>query len=100
MSRFKAGFAVLILAAIVEVVPAHAVPAVRVMIAGSSAMWQSQALGAYNGGKCVTGTAPCKHYTGANFNLTDTRPTALGGSSVTDKDNIWIVSDHAVPSHV
>src|SRR5215469_6311282 len=102
MSRFKAVFAVVILAAIVNVVPAHAAVQVKVMIAGSSAMWQSMALGAYNAGRCATGgVAPCHHYTGSNFNLTDTRPTLLGGSNNNDPGNIWIVWDNsATTRHV
>ena len=57
-------------------------------------MWQSMALAAYKSGSCVSGgTAPCFHYTAKNFNLTDTRPTVLGGAAATDQGNIWIVWD-------
>jgi hypothetical protein len=76
-------------------VPAHAAaPQLKVVIAGSSAMWQTLALGAYNAGNCLTGgTKPCHHYTAKNFNLTDSRPTLLGGSAATDQGNLWIVWD-------
>ena len=102
MSRLKAGFAVLILAVIASGVPqAQAATNVKVMIAGSSALWQTLALGAYNGGKCVAGgTAPCKHYTAKNFNLTDTRPTAKGGTNATDPGNIWIVWDSSAATNI
>ena len=74
MTRMKSVFAVLLLAAIGSVVPqAHAATNVKVVISGSSAMWQSMALAAYNSGKCVSGgTKPCFHYTAKNFNLADT----------------------------
>src|SRR3984893_8948012 len=95
MCNLKSIFAVLLLTAIVSVVPAHAAaPQLKVVIAGSSAMWQTLALGAYNGGGCLTGgTAPCKHYTAKNFNLTDSRPTLLSGTAATDQGNLWIVWD-------
>jgi len=102
MSRFKAVFAVMTFAAIVSVVPqADAATNVKVMIAGSSALWQTLALGAYNGGKCVAGgTQPCKHYTATNFNLTDTRPLTKGGSSATDTGNVWIVWDSSATTNI
>ncbi len=57
----------------------------KVILAGSSAIWQSMALGAYNAGKCVSGgTAPCFHYTNSSFNLTDTRPTTKGGTTAVE----------------
>src|SRR3984885_6421842 len=94
MTRMKSIFAVLLLTAIVSVVPqAHAQTA-KVILAGSSAMWQSMALAAYNGGNCVSGgTAPCFHYTASNFNLTDGRPTVKGGTAAVDLGNVWIVWD-------
>ncbi len=69
MTRMKSVFAVLLLAAIGSVVPqAHAATNVKVVISGSSAMWQSMALAAYNSGKCVSGgTKPCFHYTAKNL---------------------------------
>jgi len=98
MSRMKSGFAMLLVAAIFAVVPqAHAAAVVKVMLSGSSALWQSAALAAYNNGSCVSGgTAPCFHYTsGSNFSLTDTRPTNKGGSAVSDPGATWIVWDSA-----
>jgi hypothetical protein len=103
MSNLKSIFAVLVLIAIVNVVPAHAAaPQLKVVIAGSSAMWQTLALGAYNAGSCVTGgTKPCFHYTAKNFNLTDSRPTLLGGTAATDQGSLWIVWDsNATTIHV
>lgn len=95
MSNLKSIFAVLVLTAMVNVVPAHAVATqLEVVIAGSSAMWQMLALGAYNAGNCVTGgIKPCHHYTAKNFNLTDSRPTLKGGTAASDQGNLWIVWD-------
>lgn len=102
MSKLKSMFAVLVLTAIVNLAPAYAATQLKVVIAGSSAMWTTMALGAYNAGSCVTGgTKPCHHYTGSGFNLTDSRPTLLGGSNVVDQGNIWIVWDNnATTTHV
>ena len=46
MTRVKSVFAVLLLAATVSVAP-HQAQTVKVVLAGSSAMWQSMALAAY-----------------------------------------------------
>ena len=96
MTTKKSIFAVLLLAAIVSVAPkARAqTTTVKVVLAGSSAMWQSMALAAYNKGLCVSGgTAPCFHYTASNFNLADGRPTVKGGSTAIDLGNVWLVWD-------
>jgi hypothetical protein len=101
MTRMKSIFAALLLTAIVSVVPqAHAQTA-KVILAGSSAMWQTMALAAYKSGGCVSGgTAPCFHYTGSNFNLTDGRPTTKGGSTAVDLGNVWIVWDSSATPNV
>src|SRR5215471_6723899 len=95
MSKLKSMFAVLVLIAMGSIVPAYAATTqLKVVIAGSSAMWTTMALGAYNAGNCITGgTKPCHHFTGSNFNLTDSRPTLLGGNAATDQGNLWIVWD-------
>jgi hypothetical protein len=94
MTRMKSVFAVLLLIAIVSVVPQAHAQTVKVILAGSSAMWQSMALAAYNGGKCVSGgTPPCFHYTGSNFNLVDGRPAVKGGAAAVDLGNVWVVWD-------
>src|SRR5580700_3993821 len=94
MTRMKSVFAVLLLTAIVSVVPQAHAQTVKVVIAGSSAMWQSMALAAYKSGGSVSGgTAPCFHYTRSNFNLSDGRPTVLGGATAVDLGNVWIVWD-------
>ena len=94
MTRMKSVLAALLVTAIVSVVPSAHAQTVKVVLAGSSAMWQSMALAAYNAGKCVSGgTAPCFHYTGSNFNLSDGRPTVLGGSTAVDLGNVWVVWD-------
>jgi hypothetical protein len=91
----KSIFAVLMLAAIAGIMPqAHATTAVEVTIAGSSAMWQTMALGAYS---LACPTFPCAtvkgvqggHWTSASnaVNLTDTR---LSPNNV-DAGTIWIV---------
>ena len=92
MTHVKSTFAVLLLAATVSVM--SQAQTVKVVLAGSSAMWQSVALAAYKGGDCVSGgTAPCFHYTASNFNLTDGRPTVKGGTAAVDLGNVWIVWD-------
>lgn len=97
MLRMKSVFAVSLLAAIAGVVPQASaqVATAKAIIAGSSAIWQSAALGAYNNGKCVAGLiAPCHHYTSSNgFQVNDTRPTKKGGTAVADVNSIWIVWD-------
>jgi hypothetical protein len=97
MSHIKLVLAALALSVIVGAFPRANAQTIQVIIAGSSAQWQSLALAAYNGGACVAGaTAPCFHYTGsAKFNLNDTRPTSVGGTIVTDTGNTWIVWDSA-----
>jgi hypothetical protein len=85
MSRMKSLFAVLVLAAVAGIVPqAHAVVTVEVTIAGSSAEWQTLALGAYS--LCGAG---CGHWTSASnkVNLTDTRTTPVN----VDPGTAWIV---------
>lgn len=96
MNRMKSIFAALLVTAIVGVAPqANAVTTTnKVIMAGSSAMWQGIALAAYNSSKCPSGgTAPCFHYTAKNFNLSDGRPTTKGGSTAVDLGNVWIVWD-------
>ena len=114
MSRLRNFFAALLLVAIAGAVPAMAqltgpcatstyvagTLTVKTMIAGSSAMWQSMALGAYNSGtSIVTGIVSTHHYVSNSKvgNLVDTRPTALaGGVSNTSTDRIWIVWDGTI----
>jgi hypothetical protein len=101
MTRVKTFFAALIVAAIVGIVPSAQAQTVKVVLAGSSAQWQTIALGAYNAGKCVTGgTAPCFHYTNSSFNLNDTRPTTKGGTTATDSGKVWIVWDSAATTNI
>jgi hypothetical protein len=101
MTRMKSIFAVLLLTAIVSVVSQAHAQTVKVILAGSSAMWQSMALAAYNGGNCVSGgTAPCFHYTGSNFNLVDGRPAVKGGTAAVDLGNVWVVWDSAASPNV
>lgn len=109
MSRMKSALAVLLLAAIAGLAPkAQGQTTLKLMVAGSSALWQSMALATYNGGHCPTGAvAPCFHYTfdknyttttgAANFNLNDSRPKTYGGATsvTTDTGAIWIVWDSA-----
>lgn len=99
LSYLKSILAVLVVAAIAGMVPlAHATtPAFPVVIAGSSAMFQTMALGAYNGG---TGPAdavkPTFHWTsGSNvLSLQDCRPQTVGGSSCNeDAASVWVVWD-------
>jgi hypothetical protein len=104
MSRMKLVVAVLVGIAMAGLAPYTQAQTVKVMIAGSSAMWQTMALGAYNAsntqGNCPANsgaTAPCFHYTGSsNFNLVDNRPT----TPVVDGGGIWIVWDSAATPNV
>jgi len=103
MTRTKSVFAALLLAAIANIIPQAQAQTVKVALAGSSAMWQSMALAAYNANKCVSGgTAPCHHYTsGSNFNLADGRPTTKsGGTTAVDTGSVWIVWDSAATPNV
>ena len=60
----KSMLAVLVLTAIVGIVPQVQAQTLKVVIGGSSAMWQTLALGAYNGGtSIVTGGGTTFHYT-------------------------------------
>lgn len=94
MTRMKSVFAALLITAMLSLAPQVNAQTVKVVLAGSSAMWQSMALAAYKSGSCVSGgTAPCFHYTAKNFNLTDGRPTVLGGAAAVDLGNMWIVWD-------
>lgn len=97
MSRMKTIFAVLVVAAIVGIVPqAFAVnPIMEVTLAGSSAMWQTAAVGAFNNGVSLVGGSPTFHYTSKSNKaaLTDSRPTLVGGSNAVDNGTLWIVWD-------
>jgi len=105
MSRNKILLAGLVLTAIVALGAVSQAQTVKTMFAGSSAQWQTLALGTYNynsgAGKseCPSGsgaTAPCFHYTNSSFNLTDGRPSP----PVVDTGAIWIVWDSANPPNV
>ncbi len=99
MSRMKSIFATLMLTASVCLVPLAQAQTAQVTIAGSSAMWQTLALGAYSlacpGGvsstKCTPRSTTIKagHWTsnGNLVNLTDTRTSPVN----VDAGNIWIV---------
>jgi hypothetical protein len=71
------------------------------VLAGSSALWQSMGLGAYNGGYGDSdATAPTFHYvSNSKLSLVDTRACALSGSpsctsgGATDSGSTWIVWD-------
>jgi len=94
MTRMKYTLAVLLTAAMLNFAPLVHAQTVKVVLAGSSAMWQSMALAAYKSGACVSGgTAPCFHYTGKSFNLIDSRPTVKGGSNAVDPGDTWVVWD-------
>jgi hypothetical protein len=108
MSRLKSVLAISLLVAIVNFVPQAQGQAAtaKAIIAGSSAIWQSMALGAYNfkstttGGSCITGfVKPCFHYTyksnsTSGFQVNDRRPTHFtGGTIQSDVNTIWIVWD-------
>jgi hypothetical protein len=97
--RLKSILAVLVVTAIAGMVPlAHATtPAFPVVIAGSSAMFNTMALGAYNGGHGPVGAVgQTFHWTsGSNaLSLSDTRPQAVGATSPNeDAASVWVVWD-------
>lgn len=96
MTRMKSLLAALFAAAVLTFSPQIQAQTVKVVLAGSSAMWQSLALAAYKSGACVSGgVAPCSHYTGKSFNLIDSRPTVLGGANAVDTGDTWVVWDSA-----
>jgi hypothetical protein len=96
MSRMKLMFVVLLLTAIVCIVPqAQAAVAIEVTIAGSSAMWQTLALGAYN--LACAGADPCATVSGiqgghwtSNGNVVDLTDTRVAPNNV-DAGATWIV---------
>lgn len=99
MSRMKSIFAVLVLTAMVGIVPQVQAQTFKVVLAGSSALWQTLALGAYNNGNGITGaTAPTFHWTSASnaVNLTDTRPDPANN----DAGTTWVVWDSAATPNV
>jgi hypothetical protein len=101
MTRIKTLFAVVLLTVTAGVVPQAHAQTVKVVLAGASALWESLALAAYKTGGCVSGgTAPCFHYTNSSFNLSDARPTVLGGSTAVDTGAVWIVWDSAATPNV
>ena len=103
MHRMKSMLAALVLAALAGTVPlaiaqAPATPEFPVVIAGSSALWQTLALGAYNGGSGVTGltlTLPLHHWTqSGGLVLQDCRPQLAGATACnTDAATVWVVYD-------
>ena len=99
MSSRKSLVAGLVLAAIVGIVPQVHAQTLKVVIAGSSALWQTLALGAYNNGtSIVTGGGATFHWTSASnaVNLTDTRPTPVNN----DAGTLWVVWDSATVPNV
>ncbi len=81
MSRMKSIFAVLVLAVIVGIVPqAFATgPTVKTAIIGSSALWQTLALGAYNNGTSLVATSTSTAVTVCNATQTAATSAANGG---------------------
>jgi hypothetical protein len=99
MSSRKSFVAALVLAVIVGVVPRVQAQNLEVVIAGSSALFNSLALGAYNGGtSIVSGGGQTFHWTSASnaVNLTDSRPTPVNN----DAGTVWVVWDSAATPNV
>src|ERR1700741_4159399 len=95
----------LTLAVILGLVPS-AFSQVRVVIAGSSAMFNAVGLGAYNNGACPSdGVQPCSHWSGkTDLVLQDTRVSPANNdaakvfvvwdsSTVTGGPNIWVYAN-------
>jgi len=113
MSRNKSFLAVAALVAIIAFGCQLQAQTIESAIAGSSAQWQTLALGAFGGlqsgsstqgncGSLLGATAPCFHYTDKNssgtsaFALTDSRPTLPN----VDPGAIWIVWDSSATPKV
>jgi hypothetical protein len=99
MSRIKSIFAVLVLTAMVGVVPQAHAQNFKVVLSGSSALWQTLALGAYNNGtSIVSGGGQTFHWTSASnaVGLIDTRVTPVNN----DPGTIWVVWDSAATPNV
>ena len=97
MSRMKSVFAISLVIASLGIVPQGFAQTPKIIIAGSSAMWQTMALATYNKGTCLVGAGakpPCKHATYGGFNLTDNRPA----TPATDSNSIWVVWDSTASS--
>jgi len=94
--RVKSLLAVLVLTGIVGAVSqanAQNVPTLQVLVAGSSAMWQTMALGAYNSGtSTVAGGGNTCHWTSKSnvVNLVDSRTTVAN----IDPGTMWVVWDN------
>lgn len=90
----KSIFAVLLMTVIVGAAfPAHATTTATVMMAGSSAQWQTLALGAYNSGTSIlAGGGTTCHWTSKSnsVNLVDSRVTPANS----DPGTLWIVWDN------
>lgn len=99
MSSIKSILAVFVVAAIVGIVPQAfaANPTMEVTMAGSSALWQTAAVAAFNNGVSLVGKTPTCHYTsnGNKVGLIDSRPSLISGTNNTDLGTIWIVWDIA-----
>jgi hypothetical protein len=107
MLRMKILFAALLVAVMAGTVPSAraTTSSPRIVASGSSAMWQTVALAAFNGGSCTTASVavhpPCFHYTdNAKFNLNDSRPVSLGGTTNSDPGDLWIVWDSPTGTQV
>jgi len=101
MSRIKTLFAVALMAAVAVAVPQAQAQNFNVVLAGSSALWQTLALGAYNDGTCSTLITGCTgntfHWTsGGNVGLVDSRVTPVN----VDNGTIWVVWDSAATPNV
>lgn len=84
--------------------PALGQPATKTVIAGSSAMWVTMALGAYNQSHGIPGAIGRTHHyvsvaqtlsTDPTFSVVDTRPKAFGAAnpSIVDNGQAWVVWD-------
>ncbi len=102
-TRLKFFVTALVLAVIASVGQmAFATDASVTVIAGASSMWETVALGAYNGstsGNCPNATAyvpPCYHWTSGSNKLTlvDSRPSVANNDAAT----VWVVWDSATTS--
>src|SRR5271157_4474629 len=113
MSRMKTIFAVLMLAAIVGIVPLAQAQTLKVVIAGSSALWQTAALGTFGTPTTTAGQGTCPTALGTNcvsptFHWTSAKSGAnepyLNDSRVSppnqDPSPTWVIWDSAATPNV
>jgi hypothetical protein len=91
MSLMKTVLALLLLTAVLGLASSAHAQTTRVILSGSSFMWQEIGIGTWNNGNCPAGaTAPCKHATYSGVHLNDTRNNQIPTG---ETGNVWVIWD-------